>query len=201
MVLGPLILPESTGGEAWGCQDSREGGVQVSVVLASTCWCPNLLLAMRTLRLKGRADHAVHQPEIRARPCWFADRRSCPRTLVAKRGDVRIREKEGFKCPRFCEHRSTREPKAVVCPLGTLNTDCGKAFSLLRFFVAEGPRNEVPPRTVANSDKKFSQNTTRANVSSSNPAPTPTTAPTPRPKPRPSANANNWLIDKNIANT
>jgi hypothetical protein len=28
---------------------------------------------------------------------------------------------------------------------------------LLRFFVAEGPRNEVPPRTVANSDKKYCQ--------------------------------------------
>src|SRR5471032_3533023 len=70
------------------------------------------------------------------------------------------------------EHRATREPKAMVCTLGTLNTDCGKAFSLLRFFVAEGPRNEVPPRTVANSDKKFSQHATRANVSSNNPAPT-----------------------------
>ena len=77
---------------------------------------------------------------------------------MAKRGDVGIREKEGFKCPWFCEHRATREPKAVVCTLGTLNTDCGKAFSLLRFFVAVvGQRNEVPPRTVANSDKKFSQ--------------------------------------------
>ncbi len=74
---------------------------------------------------------------------------------MAKRGDVRIREKEGFKCPWFCEHRATREPKAVVCTLGTLKTDCGEAFSLLRFFVAEGPRNEVPPRTVANSDKKY----------------------------------------------
>src|SRR6202020_3660967 len=91
---------------------------------------------------------------------------------VAKRGDVRIREKEGFKCPWFCEHRSTWEPKAVVCTLGTLNTDCGEAFSLLRFFVAVGQRNEVPPRTVANSDKKFSQHKTRAKVSSSNPAPT-----------------------------
>src|SRR6202042_2158644 len=75
---------------------------------------------------------------------------------------------------RSSEHRATREPKAVVCTLGTLNTDCGKAFSLLRFFVAEGPRNEVPPRTVANSDKKYSSHKTRANVSSSNPAPTPT---------------------------
>ncbi len=26
---------------------------------------------------------------------------TCPRALVAKRGDVRIREKEGFKCPSF----------------------------------------------------------------------------------------------------
>src|ERR1700735_3194259 len=70
------------------------------------------------------------------------------------------------------EHRSTWEPKAVVCTLGTLNTDCGEAFSLLRFFVAVGQRNEVPPRTVANSDKKFSSHTTRANVSSNNPAST-----------------------------
>ncbi len=36
MVRGPSILPESTGGEAWGCQDSREGGFQVFLVLAST---------------------------------------------------------------------------------------------------------------------------------------------------------------------
>ncbi len=133
----------------------------------------------------------------RGGPCWFAGPRSsvghrtCPRALVAKRGDVRIREKEGFKCPWFCEHRATREPKAVVCTLGTLNTGCGEAFSLLRFFVAVGQRNEVPPRTVANSDKKYSQHKTRANVSSSNPASTLTTAPLRAPKPRPSANANN----------
>ncbi len=58
---------------------------------------------------------------------------------------------------RSSEHRATWEPKAVACTLGTLNIDCGKAFSLLRFFVAVGQRNEVPPRTVANSDKKYSQ--------------------------------------------
>ncbi len=34
--MGASNLPESTGGEAWGCKDSREGGVQRSVVLAST---------------------------------------------------------------------------------------------------------------------------------------------------------------------
>ena len=33
---GPSILPESTGGEAWGCRDSREGGFQLFVALAST---------------------------------------------------------------------------------------------------------------------------------------------------------------------
>ncbi len=73
----------------------------------------------------------------------------------------------------------------MVCTLGTLNTDCGKAFSLLRFFVAEGPRNEVPPRTVANSDKKYSQHRTRANVRSSNPACTPDHRPRPPPNLRP----------------
>src|SRR5471032_3228402 len=87
------------------------------------------------------------------------------------------------------EHRATREPKAVVCTLGTLNTDCGEAFSLLRFFVAVGQRNEVPPRTVANSDKKFSSHTTRAKVSSSNPALTPTKAAS-TPLKTPSANEN-----------
>src|SRR5471032_3102461 len=35
-VRGGRNLPESTGGEAWGCRDSREGGFQVLVVLAST---------------------------------------------------------------------------------------------------------------------------------------------------------------------
>jgi hypothetical protein len=36
LVWVPSNLPESTSGEAWGCKDSREGGFQVLVVLAST---------------------------------------------------------------------------------------------------------------------------------------------------------------------
>ncbi|SAL23718.1 hypothetical protein AWB69_01664 [Caballeronia udeis] len=36
LVSGLSCLPESTGGEACSCQDSREGGVQTSVALAST---------------------------------------------------------------------------------------------------------------------------------------------------------------------
>jgi hypothetical protein len=47
-----------------------------------------------------------------------------------------------------------------------------KAFSLLRFFVAVGQRNEVPPRTVANSAKEVSKNGTREGPNSSNPAAT-----------------------------
>ena len=50
-----------------------------------------------------------------------------------------------------------------------------KAFSLLRFFVAVGQRNEVPPRTVANGAKKISQDRTREDLKSNNPASTPTT--------------------------
>src|SRR5271154_6385052 len=89
------------------------------------------------------------------------------------------------------EHRATREPKAVACTLGTLKADCGEAFSLLRFFVAVGQRNEVPPRTVANSDKKYRQHSTRANVSSSNPALTHDHRRRHAPLITPSANANN----------
>src|SRR5277367_2725899 len=102
---------------------------------------------------------------------------------------------------RSSEHRSTREPKAVVCTLGTLKTDCGEAFSLLRFFVAVGQRNEVPPRTVANSDKKFSSHKTRANVRSSNPAPTPTTDQARAQNPDRVRTKITWLIAiKNLAN-
>ena len=37
----------------------------------------------------------------RVRPAWSVRHRTCPRALVAKRGDVGIREKEGFKCRSF----------------------------------------------------------------------------------------------------
>src|SRR5271154_5221316 len=89
------------------------------------------------LRMLCTGSFAAKRKKVR--PYKSVDNCSCPRALVAKRGDVGIREKEGFKCPWFCEHRATREPKAVVCTLGTLNTDCGEAFSLLRFFVAVPP--------------------------------------------------------------
>ncbi|WP_218778365.1 hypothetical protein, partial [Caballeronia sordidicola] len=44
----------------------------------------------------------------------------------------------------------------VTARSGHLRISGWKAFSLLRFFVAVGQRNEVPPRTVANSAKEVS---------------------------------------------
>jgi len=62
----------------------------------------------------------------------------------------------------------------LVARCGHLRISGGEAFSLLRFFVAVGQRNEVPPRTVANSDKENRKQETREGLSSSNPASTPT---------------------------
>ena len=44
----------------------------------------------------------------------------------------------------------------VTARSGHLRISGGEAFSLLRFFFAVGKRNEVPPRTVANSAKEVS---------------------------------------------
>jgi hypothetical protein len=60
----------------------------------------------------------------------------------------------------------------------------GRRFLCFVSLSPFGQRNEVPPRTVANSDKKYSQNRIRANVSSNNPAPTPTASGSTHLKPR-----------------
>ncbi len=168
------------------------------------CWCPEVLRATRTP------------------PIWSGGSRTPPirkevktREAVLVRGSIELAREHwwrsvgmsGFARRRVStqrgssEHGSTREPKAVVCTLGTLNTDCGEAFSLLRFFVAVGQRNEVPPRTVANSDKKYSSHTTRANVGSTNPALTSTANDQPRAQnPARVRTKITWLIViKNIA--
>jgi hypothetical protein len=61
----------------------------------------------------------------------------------------------------------------VTARSGHLCAVGGEAFSLLRFFFAVGKRNEVPPRTVAKSAKKISQDVTREDLGSNNPASTP----------------------------
>ncbi|WP_218778179.1 hypothetical protein, partial [Caballeronia sordidicola] len=45
----------------------------------------------------------------------------------------------------------------VIARSGHLRISGWEAFSLLRFFVAVGQRNEVPPRTVAKSAKEIRQ--------------------------------------------
>src|SRR5471032_3127297 len=122
-------LPESVRGEACVCKNSREGGVQTSVALAST-----VLLGCQ------------------------------------KRGD---------------------------CTLGQLMSPRSKSVFFASFLCRFGQRNDVPPRTVANSDKENSQLLQTTKPESSNPAMTqtanagtwqPSTAPpttkTPQTKPR-----------------
>src|SRR5471030_2096470 len=82
-------LPESVRGEACACKNSREGGVQTSVALAST-----VLLGCQ------------------------------------KRGG---------------------------CTLGQLTSPRSESVFFASFLCRFGQRNDVPPRTVANSDKEKSQ--------------------------------------------
>src|SRR5471030_3070443 len=102
-------LPESVRGEACACKNSREGGVQTSVVLAST-----VLLG--------------------------------------------------------CQKRGK-------CTLGQLTSPRSESSFFSSFLCRFGQRNDVPPRTVANSDKEKIRLKQTANAESSNPAWTPTANP------------------------
>src|SRR5471032_1489310 len=111
-------LPESVRGEACACKNSREGGVQTSVVLAST-----VLLGCQKLK---------------------------------------------------------------SCTLGQLMSPRSESVFFASFLCRFGQRNDVPPRTVANSDKENSQNKQTTKAESSNPAKNPTaTARTQHPAPKP----------------
>src|SRR5471032_1309988 len=101
-----LCLPESVRGEACACKNSREGGVQTLVVLAST-----VLLGCQ------------------------------------KRGD---------------------------CTLGQLTSPRFESVFFASFLCRFGQRNDVPPRTVAKSDKEKIRITQTTNTESSNPAMTQT---------------------------
>jgi hypothetical protein len=63
------------------------------------------------------------------------------------------------------------------------------------FLFRFGKRNDVPPRTVANSDKENSQHEPREGLESSNPALTPDHYPQNPPHRTPSANENQFLYD------
>src|SRR5476649_868150 len=99
-------LPESVRGEACACKNSREGGVQTSVVLAST-----VLLG--------------------------------------------------------CQKRRN-------CTLGQLLSPRSESVFFASFLCRFGQRNDVPPRTVANSDKENIRLMQTTKAESSNPAKNPT---------------------------
>ena len=82
------------------------------------------------------------------------------------------------------------------CTLGQLMSPRSESAFFASFLCRFGQRNDVPPRTVANSDKEMSQRKQTAKAESSNPALTPTAnagtwhlnptpPPTSNPEPRP----------------
>jgi hypothetical protein len=65
------------------------------------------------------------------------------------------------------------------CTLWTLRVAWFESVFFASFLCRFGQRNDVPPRTVANSDKENIQLTQTAKAESSNPALTPTANPGP----------------------
>ena len=68
------------------------------------------------------------------------------------------------------EHRAIRCQKLLACTLGTLTRPWLESAFFASFLCRFGQRNDVPPRTVANSDKEISQLTQTTNTESTNPA-------------------------------
>src|SRR5471030_1304239 len=67
--------------------------------------------------------------------------------------------------------------KLKSCTLGQLTSPRFESVFFASFLCRFGQRNDVPPRTVANSDKEKSQLKQTTNAESSNPALTPTANP------------------------
>src|SRR5476649_2248264 len=63
------------------------------------------------------------------------------------------------------------------CTLGQLTSHRSESVFFASFLCRFGQRNDVPPRTVANSDKEISQPKQTTSLESSNPALTPTANP------------------------
>src|ERR1700694_3189477 len=89
------------------------------------------------------------------------------------------------------EHRAIRCQKLLACTLGTLTCRWLESAFFASFLCRFGQRNDVPPRTVANSDKENSSHITTADPSSSNPPlPPPTRTGRPRRTPPPRVRTN-----------
>ena len=82
--------------------------------------------------------------------------------------------RRGSHILRSGEHRAFGAPMNQNCTLWTLRVAGCKSVFFASFLCRFGQRNDVPPRTVANSDKEISQPKQTTNTESSNPAMTPT---------------------------
>src|SRR5471030_2796795 len=97
------------------------------------------------------------------------------KSLVAKRVTTRVRRRRVSTVGGSGEHRAFGAPMNENCTLWTLRVAWFESVFFASFLCRFGQRNDVPPRTVANSAKKMSQLKQTTNAESSNPASTPTT--------------------------
>ena len=95
-------------------------------------------------------------------------------SLVAKRVGIRVRRRRVSHTGGSGEHRALGCQKRGNCTLGQLMGPRFESAFFASFLCRFGQRNDVPPRTVANSAKENSQLKQTTNPESSNPAMTPT---------------------------
>src|ERR1700676_1760325 len=95
-------------------------------------------------------------------------------SLVAKRVGICVRRGRGSNILQSGEHRAIRCQKLLACTLGTLTRPWLESAFFASFLCRFGQRNDVPPRTVANSDKEKIRLTQTTKAESSNPASTQT---------------------------
>src|SRR5471032_2638778 len=98
-------------------------------------------------------------------------------SLVAKRVRTRVRRRRVSHILRSGEHCAFGAPMNRYCTLWTLRVAWFESVFFASFLCRFGQRNDVLPRTVANSDKEKIRHMQTANAESSNPALTPTSNP------------------------
>src|ERR1700712_450971 len=78
--------------------------------------------------------------------------------------------RRGSNILRSGEHRAFGAPMNENCTLWTLRVACFESVFFASFLCRFGQRNDVPPRTVANSDKEKIRLSQTTKAESSNPA-------------------------------
>src|SRR5471030_2193233 len=91
-------------------------------------------------------------------------------SLVAKRVTTRVRRRRVSHIRGSGEHRAFGAPMNGNCTLWTLRVAWFESVFFASFLCRFGQRNDVPPRTVANSDKEKIRLMQTDKAESSNPA-------------------------------